>query len=98
MSLMLEQIAEQPSAPEKTIREERSKIPRIGSCLHLRASRLAVLVALLGISGLVFGQQLTPQKPEDGTNWYDILTLGLDGKGWTSTKHPFDRLPLDAEG
>jgi lysophospholipase L1-like esterase len=98
MSLMLKQIAEQPSAPEKTIREERNKIAQIGSCLHLRASCLVVLVALLYISGLAFGQQLTPQKTEDGTNWYDILTLGLDGKGWTSTKHPFDRLPSDAEG
>lgn len=29
--------------------------------------------------------------------WYDATTLGIDGKGWTDTNTPFDRLPSRAE-
>src|SRR5690348_15268552 len=29
--------------------------------------------------------------------WYDVTALGVDGKGWTDTKTPFDRLPSRAE-
>jgi lysophospholipase L1-like esterase len=65
---------------------------------HALLCLVATAVALLSISSLALGQQLTPQKTEDGTNWYDTLKLGLDGKGWASTKQPFDRLPSDAEG
>jgi hypothetical protein len=38
-------------------------------------------------------------KPEkDGTVFYDIQLLGLEGKGWADTKAPYDRLPSKAEG
>lgn len=37
-------------------------------------------------------------KGADGILWYSVLDLGLEGKGWTDTKHPFDRLPAKAEG
>ena len=30
--------------------------------------------------------------------WYDALLLGVEGKGWSDTKAPFDRLPGKAEG
>jgi len=29
--------------------------------------------------------------------WYDATVLGIQGKGWTDTKTPFDRLPVKAE-
>ncbi len=45
MSLMLEEIAEQPSALEKTIREEHHKIARIGAFLKAREIDLIILVA-----------------------------------------------------
>ena len=32
------------------------------------------------------------------TLWYDIRHLGPEGKGWTDTKAPYDRLPARAEG
>jgi lysophospholipase L1-like esterase len=65
---------------------------------HAPYCLVAISIALLCASGIAQGQKLSPQKTEDGTNWYDILTLGLDGKGWTTTKQPFDRLPASAEG
>src|SRR3954469_21098028 len=34
-------------------------------------------------------------KPE--MNWTSVLDLGLEGKGWTDTAHPFDRLPAKAK-
>lgn len=37
-------------------------------------------------------------KGEDGTLWYNALDIGLEGKGWTDTKAPYDRLPATAEG
>ena len=45
MSLMLQEIAEQPAALEKTISEERSKIERLGQSLSKRDIDLIVLVA-----------------------------------------------------
>src|SRR6266478_4008164 len=45
MSLMLEEIAEQPSALARTIKEERNKIARLGKFLKERDIDLIVLVA-----------------------------------------------------
>jgi len=45
MSLMLEEIAEQPAALERTIAEERAKIARLGNLLKARDIHLIVLVA-----------------------------------------------------
>ena len=41
----------------------------------------------------------TAEKSADGkVLWYDILSLGLEGRGWAETKTPYDRLPAAAEG
>src|SRR5713226_4413033 len=45
MSLMLQEIAEQPAALQKTIAEERAKIDRLGESLRQRHIDLIVLVA-----------------------------------------------------
>ena len=45
MSLMLQEIAEQPAALEKTIAEERAKISRLGESIKKREIDLIVLVA-----------------------------------------------------
>ena len=45
MSLMLQEIAEQPAALQKTIEEERSKVARLGSFIRRRGVDLIVLVA-----------------------------------------------------
>jgi len=45
MSLMLQEIAEQPAALEKTIAEERAKIARLGEAIKQRDVDLIVLVA-----------------------------------------------------
>lgn len=41
--------------------------------------------------------QLAHQTVE-GTSWYNIRDLGLEGKAWNETKHLYDRLPREAEG
>ena len=45
MSLMLQEIAEQPAALAKTIAEERAKVARLGESLRHREIDLIVLVA-----------------------------------------------------
>src|SRR5204863_2641951 len=45
MSLMLQEIAEQPAALERTIAEERAKIIKLGNLLKTRDIHLIVLVA-----------------------------------------------------
>lgn len=37
-------------------------------------------------------------KGEDGILWYNALDVGLEGKGWMDTDHPYDRLPSKANG
>ena len=48
------------------------------------------------------GELLDPAKavtdPDGGTTWYDLRMLDVEGRGWTDTKAPFDRLPAKAEG
>lgn len=36
--------------------------------------------------------------PKDGTLWYDVRLLGVEGQGWSDVKAPFDRFPARAEG
>ncbi len=51
-----------------------------------------------------FGGTLTAQRGAGGTRseattrWYDVRSLTVEGKGWSSTKAFFDRLPAKAEG
>src|SRR5687768_17170825 len=45
MSLMLQEIAEQPAALERTIAEERARIAKLGNLLKARDIHLIVLVA-----------------------------------------------------
>jgi len=33
----------------------------------------------------------------DGFDWYDVQQLGVEGRGWTDTRLPYDRLPARAE-
>jgi hypothetical protein len=41
----------------------------------------------------------TAEAAADGkVLWYDALSLGLEGRGWSETKTPYDRLPAAAEG
>lgn len=35
---------------------------------------------------------------KDALDWYDITALGVEGRGFTDTKHFYDRLPAKAEG
>lgn len=45
---------------------------------------------------------LDPTKATPGadgkTLWFSALDIGLEGQGWTTLQHPFDRLPVEAEG
>lgn len=59
----------------------------------------AILLALLAPARA--GEVIDPTKAKtdpDGTAWYDVQLLGVEGKGWEKTKAPFDRLPAKAEG
>lgn len=42
--------------------------------------------------GLLSGAAETPLK------WLDVRDLGIEGRGWTNTGSPFDRLPASAQG
>jgi lysophospholipase L1-like esterase len=47
-------------------------------------------------------EQLDPAlavaHPHSHLLWYDLLSLGLEGQGWTDLAHSYDRLPARAEG
>jgi len=61
----------------------------------------AACVALGGGAGAaedILDAKLAEVDPADGTQWYDISRLHVEGRGWTDTKAPYDRLPAKAEG
>lgn len=43
-------------------------------------------------------RNFAPVAVADGLHWYDALQLGVEGRGWTDTECPFDRLPARARG
>jgi hypothetical protein len=69
----------------------------------IRSALLAMAACLCCFVG-TFGLAAEPisadraKKAEDGTLWYDIKLLGLEGQGWSDVAAPFDRLPTKAQG
>lgn len=57
---------------------------------------LGLLACLSGLTWTVTAQDTGSKAPE--LRWTDIRQLRLEGKGWTETLAPFDRLPSKAEG
>jgi lysophospholipase L1-like esterase len=55
---------------------------------------MKVLPILLLLLTPAFAQQAA--APAD-TTWYNLSRFPVEGKGWTKTKHPYDRLPAEAE-
>jgi hypothetical protein len=57
--------------------------------------------AILDCHSLRAAEPIDPAqaKTEEGdpTRWFDIRLLGLEGKAWTDTEAPFDRLPKKAK-
>ncbi|REJ86374.1 MAG: hypothetical protein DWQ34_27640, partial [Planctomycetota bacterium] len=38
------------------------------------------------------------RRDDEGTLWYDVNLLTVEGREWSDLKSPFDRLPAEAEG
>ncbi len=53
--------------------------------------RLPIALLLFLVPGLA-------QESAPAVRWTDARKLGVEGQGWTDTKHPFDRFPARAEG
>ncbi|MCC6486237.1 MAG: SGNH/GDSL hydrolase family protein, partial [Candidatus Hydrogenedentes bacterium] len=74
-----------------------------GACSMRRMSLVFLMATVVAFTTAVAQEpeKLDPAKAAkvtDGILWYSVLDLGLEGKGWTDTKHPFDRMPAKAEG
>lgn len=54
-------------------------------------------LAVIAASTLALLAQ-APAETEAQARWYDLAKFPIEGKGWTDTKHPYDRLPGRAEG
>lgn len=75
---------------------------------HVRESATARGAALLAIVLIAFAAETSrggdtidraTARPSEAGDllWYDIRELGLEGRAWTDTAAPFDRLPARAE-
>lgn len=66
------------------------------SCLLWSVILLAVV---LGPASA--GDRIDPSRAQrdeaDGTLWYDVQLVQIEGRGWSETRAPFDRLPARAE-
>ncbi len=53
----------------------------------------------LGLATWCTGTAGEAAKPAGQTQWHNVATeLAIEGKGWSDTRSPFDRLPAKAEG
>lgn len=64
---------------------------RIFKYLNLPMRKLSIFVLILFCSVSLSAQERLL------LTWYDAAAIGVEGKGWTDTKTPFDRLPVKAE-
>lgn len=51
----------------------------------------------MAIENTRIDRQLAQAGAEEGILWYDVALLAMEGKGWTDTETPFDRLPARAK-
>jgi hypothetical protein len=58
---------------------------------------MRLLCTTLLLISFAAAQQATPPA-EPAPTWYNLSKLPVEGKGWSKTKHPYDRLPAHAEG
>jgi len=66
-----------------------------------RLAMMGVACAIVLASANAQDVAIDPAKATKGKNgvlWYNALELGLEGKGWSETEHPYDRLPGKANG
>ncbi len=58
--------------------------------------------AIFAAAGAVAAEKTKPRQPKaspaDQTVWHDCQQIGVEGKGWTDTLSPYDRLPAKAQG
>lgn len=53
------------------------------------------------VTGVVLGLVVMVQasaEDEESTTWHNAVDIGIEGKGWTDTETPYDRLPARANG
>lgn len=61
---------------------------------NTKLTRLIFCTAWLFLSAIgILGQTVPPQN----LKWHNISNLTIEGKAWTDTKEPYDRLPARAE-
>src|SRR6187401_2889816 len=66
-------------------------------------NNIAILISFLLLSaGGLAAESIAPEKArksdKDGTLWYDVRLLGIEGQAWSDVAAPFDRFPAKAEG
>ena len=68
--------------------------------LPLATARRVVLLFCLAVSPLPCAASLAAASSAiaDEVSWHNLSALGVEGRGWTATKAPYDRLPAKAEG
>jgi hypothetical protein len=59
-----------------------------------------LLLSLVTVAGAQerLDPKLASSQPGESTLWFDVQHVGVEGKGWSETKAPYDRLPAKAEG
>jgi lysophospholipase L1-like esterase len=77
------------------VTERDSRLRREGDIRLLKAMLCCAALALLSfIAPGASGQAAAPQ----GTEWRDAAQFDVEGRGWTETEGPWDRLPARAKG
>jgi hypothetical protein len=67
-----------------------------------RRSAYFLMILTAAASPIGAAEKLDPSRATASADgavlWYDLSELGIEGKGWSDTKAPYDRLPARAEG
>jgi hypothetical protein len=66
------------------------------ACLCVLFAAAALAADPPAASRILPTSEATEDK-SDGSFWYDVRKLPIEGQGWTDTKSPYDRLPAKAE-
>ncbi len=64
---------------------------------HLRLLTVFIVTLILAGGASAAETTIEPAHADSGLAWYDVASIGVEGKGWTDTKAYYDRLPARAE-
>lgn len=95
--VQLKLVADSTIEPSELSTEQLMRFSGLRAQLCFYTSIVLALASDFRPDSIAQAAHVEPARTEGGVDWIDIRALGVEGRGWSETLAPFDRLPPRAE-